>query len=170
MPSDDQRLAREESICYRARRHWIVLVGPSAVAVALGISGVLLIMSSLAFGMDNFALQPAFLSGLVMVQVAVCAAVLGLFHRAAGEIAMTNRRVILSSGALVKRTAAQWLLREIASFEIEQGDLGRMLDYGSIVVHAAGNTSGPFRFVSQPFELMRRVEEEIANATTTSLI
>lgn len=83
---------------------------------------------------------------------------------------MTNRRVILSSGALVKRTAAQWLLREIASFEIEQGDLGRMLDYGSIVVHAAGNTSGPFRFVSQPFELMRRVEEEIANATTTSLI
>lgn len=83
------------------------------------------------------------------------------------EIAVTDRRMLLSTGVLVKRRAAQWSLQEIDSIEIQQADLGRMLDYGSIVVHAAGKTAGPFRYVSQPFELRRRVEEEIRRAAVS---
>jgi hypothetical protein len=47
--------------------------------------------------------------------------------------------------------------------------LGRALDYGSILVHAGGKIAGPFRYMSQPFELKRRVEEEIATAATNVL-
>jgi hypothetical protein len=167
MPSIDQRLARGKRVCYRARLHWIALVGPFAVAVAFGAPGVLLIVFSLAFWMDNFALQSAFATGLLMV-VGAGTIALGLLHRAA-EIAVTDRRILVTSGVLLKRRAAQWSLQEISSIEILQSDLGRMLDYGSIVVHAAGKTAGPFRYVSQPFELRRRVEAGIAKTTKESL-
>lgn len=39
MTSIDQQLAREEHVCYRARLHWIVLVGPCVVAAGFGIVG-----------------------------------------------------------------------------------------------------------------------------------
>ncbi len=158
MPSIDQRLTHGERVCYRARLHWIALVGPFAVVIAFGAPGVLLIVFSLAFWMDNFALQSAFATGVLLV-VVTGAIALGLLYRAA-EIVVTGRRILVTSGVLVKRNAAQWSLRTIDSIEVRQGDLGRALDYGSVVLHAAGKTAGPFRYVSQPFELKRRVEEE----------
>lgn len=165
MPSIEQGLAaRGERARYRARLHWIALVGPFAVAVAFGAPGVLLIVFSLAFWMDNFALQSAFATGLLMV-VGAGAIAFGLLHRAA-EIAVTDRRILVTSGVLLRRKA-QWSLPQIDSIEIRQGDLGRMLEYGSIVVHAAGKTAGPFRYVSQPFEFTRRVEEEIRKAAVS---
>ncbi|HET7443014.1 MAG TPA: PH domain-containing protein [Terriglobales bacterium] len=167
MPSIDQTFARAEHVCYRARLHWIVLVGPFVLAVVFGVPGVLLIVFSWAFWMDNFALQSALVSGIVMLQVAGWAVLLGLLNRVSDEIAVTNRRVVLNSGALIKRRAAQFSLQEIDSIEIQPSDLGRMLDYGSIVVHAAGKTAGPFRDVSQPFEFTRRVEEEIRKAAVS---
>ncbi len=112
MPSNNQRLTRGESECYRARLHWIALVGPFAVAVAFGAPGVLLIVFSLAFWMDNFAVQSAFATGLLMV-VGAGAIALGLLHRAA-EIVVTDRHILLISGVLVKRKAAQRLLHEIS--------------------------------------------------------
>lgn len=164
MPSSNQGLAGGERVCYRARLHWIVLVVPFALAVAIGVPGLLLIVLSWAFWMDNFALQSAFVSGIVMLQVAGWAVLLGLLNRASDEITVTNRRAVLNSGALIRRRATQFSLQEIDSIEIRQSDLGRMLDYGSIVVHAAGEAAGPFRYVSQPFEFTRRVEEDIAKA------
>ena len=160
-------LHRSDALSRRARMlpgrpHWVVLVGPFAVAAAFGAPGALLIVFSLAFWMDNFALRSAFVTGLVMVVGAVAIA-LGLLHRVA-KIAVTDRRILLTSGVLIKRRAAQWSLHEVDSVEIQQGDLGRMLDYGSIVVYAVGKTAGPFRYASQPFELRRSVEEEIAKA------
>jgi len=166
MPSIGQRLAHGERVCYRAHLHWIALVGPFAVVVAFGAPGALLIVFSVAFWMDNFALQSAFATGLLMI-LGTGAIALVLLHRVA-EIVVTDRRMLVTSGVLVKRKAAKWALQEIGSIEIRQGDLGRMLDYGSIVLHAAGKTAGPFRYVSQPFELRRRVEEELRKSPGVS--
>lgn len=167
MPSSNQGLASGERVCDRARLHWIVLVVPFVLAVAIGVPGLLLIVFSWAFWMDNFALQSALVSGIVMLQVAGWAVLLGLLNRVSDEITVTNRRVVLNSGALIKWRAAQFSLQEIDSIEIQQSDLGCMLDYGSIVVHSGNKTDGPFRYVSHPFELRRRVEEEIRNAAVS---
>ncbi len=159
MPSIDHRSARAECVCYRARPHWIALVGPFAILTAFGAPGVLLLIFSWVFWMDNFSVGSTFVAGLVMV-VGAGSIALALLHRAV-RIELTDRRILVTSGVLLKRRAAQWLVREIGAIEIHQGDLGRALDYGSIVLHAAGKTAGPFRYVSQPFELKRIVEGEI---------
>ncbi len=100
----DQRLTRGESVCYRACPHWIALVFPFAVAAAFGAPGALLIVFSVAFGMENVALESAFVIGLVL-QVAACAVVLALLCWATADFAVTNRRVVLKPSCL---TSAVW--------------------------------------------------------------
>ncbi len=166
MPSIDQQLAREEHVCYRARLHWIVFVGPCIVAACIGIVGLLLIAVAVIFWIDKETTQSAFLTGIVAVQVAAWIIFLGLLHRALAEVAVTNRRVLKSRG-LINRTALQLSLPEIQSVDVRQGPLGHILDFGSIVV-ATGKTAGPFRYVSHPVEFKRRVEEEVAKAKNVS--
>lgn len=165
MPSIDQQL--EEHICYRTSAHWIVLVYSFAVAAAFGAPGALLIVFSVASRMDNVALESAFVSGLVL-QVTACAVVLALLCRAAAEFVVTSRRVVLRPGCLIRRSATEMFLSEIASIEVKQSELGKMLDYGSIVVSTTSKKAGPFRHVSRPFEFRRRVEEEIRKAARVS--
>jgi membrane protein YdbS with pleckstrin-like domain len=166
MPSIDQQLAREERVCYRTRLHWIVLVGPFIVSAVCGLVGLLLIAVAVIFWMDNDAIQSAFLNGILALQGAAWVTFLGLLYRALTEVAITNRRVLKSRG-LIKRTTVQMSLPEVQSVDVRQGPLGQILDFGSIVVVGAGKTAA-FRYVSQPFELRRRMEEEVAKAKNVS--
>src|SRR5690349_6359976 len=100
MPSINQQLAQEEHVRYRARLHWIVLVRPIIVSALCGVVGLLLIAVALIFWMDNEAIQSAFLTGIVALQVAGWIILLGLFYRALASIAITNRRIL--SGGLIK--------------------------------------------------------------------
>ena len=166
MPSIDQQLAREEHVCYRARLHWIVLVGPFIVSALFVIVGLLLIAVAVIFWMDNEAIQSAFLTGIVAVQVAAWIILLGLLHRALAEIAITNRRV-LKSGGLIKRRKVQLSLPDIQWVNVRQGPLGHILDFGSVIVAAPGKTARRFRYVSHPFEFKSRVEEEMRKAAVS---
>lgn len=166
MPSIDQQLARGERVCYRTRLHWIVLIGPCIVAACVGIVGLLLVAVAVIFWMDNEAIQSAFLTGIVAVQVAAWIITLGLLHRTLAEVAITNWRVLKSRG-LIKRTTVQLSLPEIQSVRVRQGPLGRLLDFGSVIVAAPGTTR-PFRYVSHPFEFKSRVEEEMRKASVSN--
>lgn len=124
MPSIDQRLVFGEHISYRGRLHWIVLVVPIVVAALFGVAALLLLALAVIFWMDNEAIQSAFLTGIVVVQVAVWIIFLSLMRRALAEIAITNRRVVLKSGRLIKGKATELALREIQSVDIRQGRIG----------------------------------------------
>lgn len=165
MPSIDQQLTREEHVCYRARLHWIVLVAPCVVTACVAIVGLLLITVAVIFWMDNEAIQSAFLTGIVALQVAAWIILLGLLHRMLAEVAITNHRV-LKSGGLIKWRTAQLSLPEILSINVRQSPLGYLLDFGSIV--APGKNTRPFRYVSHPFAFKNKVEEQIAKTMKVS--
>jgi membrane protein YdbS with pleckstrin-like domain len=167
MSSIDQQLVQGEFVHYRARLHWIVLVGPFVVSAVCGIVGLLLVAVAVIFWMDNEAIQSAFLTGIVAVQVAGWIILLGLLHRALAEIAITNRR-ILKSGGLIRRRTVQLSLPNIKSVDTRQSPMGHMLGYGSIIVVASGKTNRPFRYVPGPLDFKHRVEEEVAKLKTVS--
>jgi len=45
---------------------------------------------------------------------------------------------------------------------VNQGILGKALDYGTIVVSGTGGTKEPFKNIAQPFEFRKQVQEQIA--------
>ena len=70
------------------------------------------------------------------------------------EIAITNKRVIAKHG-LISRSTIEINLQKIESIQVKQGILGRMLNYGSIVVAGAGNPQAPVPNISNPMEFRK---------------
>ena len=70
------------------------------------------------------------------------------------ELAITNKRVIAKFG-LVSRSTIEINLQKIESIQVNQGILGRILNYGSIVVSGAGNPQAPIPGISSPLQFRR---------------
>lgn len=67
------------------------------------------------------------------------------------EIAITNKRVIAKAG-LISRSTIEINLQKIESIQIRQGVLGRIFNFGSVVVSGAGNPQAPILGISEPLK------------------
>jgi uncharacterized membrane protein YdbT with pleckstrin-like domain len=81
--------------------------------------------------------------------------------RAVTELVITNRRIIAKFG-LLKRQTIEMNLSKIESIRVEQGLLGRMLDFGDIVVVGTGGSREPIPRISHPLEFRRRYDTILA--------
>jgi uncharacterized membrane protein YdbT with pleckstrin-like domain len=86
-------------------------------------------------------------------------------QRATTDLGVTNKRVIAKAGLISRRTVEQ-RIQKIESIRVNQGILGRMLDYGTIMVHGTGGATTPIRNVADPFAFKRAVESVIDDFET----
>ena len=70
------------------------------------------------------------------------------------ELAITNKRVIAKFG-LISRSTIEINLQKIESIQVNQGILGRIFNFGSIVVSGAGNPQAPIPGISRPLQFRR---------------
>lgn len=90
------------------------------------------------------------------------------------EIGITNRRVIAKFG-LIRRSTIEIHIPKIESIQVDQGILGRIFDYGSIVVSGAGAPKAPVPGISAPlifrksfYEIQESLEQKEPVKVTTS--
>jgi|TARA_Y100000294_G_C8558681_1_gene338162 uncharacterized membrane protein YdbT with pleckstrin-like domain len=74
------------------------------------------------------------------------------------EFAITNKRIIIKVGLISRRTL-EMNLSKIESVNVDQGILGRMLGYGTIVVIGTGGTKEPFAGISDPMTFRKKFQE-----------
>ena len=74
------------------------------------------------------------------------------------EFAITNKRVIIKVGLISRRTL-EMNLTKIESVNINQGMLGRLLGYGTIVVVGTGGTKEPFASIADPLTFRKKFQE-----------
>lgn len=55
------------------------------------------------------------------------------------------------------------VLPKIETIAVQQGILGRMLNYGTIVVVGSGGTREPFKKIAAPLEFRKQVLTEIGD-------
>lgn len=104
-----------------------------------------------------WSLAPTLLLGLLLLALYG----LGLLFWAAAairyfttELAITNKRVIAKFG-LISRSTIEINLQKIESIQVNQGILGRIFNFGSIVVSGAGNPQAPIPGISSPLQFRR---------------
>ena len=104
-----------------------------------------------------WSLAPLLLLGLIFLAFNG----LGLLFLAAAairyfttELAITNKRVIAKFG-LISRSTIEINLQKIESIQVNQGILGRIFNFGSIVVSGAGNPQAPIPGISSPLQFRR---------------
>jgi membrane protein YdbS with pleckstrin-like domain len=111
-----------ERICLDERRHAVVLFAPFARALGL----VLLGLGLMAIG------WPASIPGVGLQAFGAAIAVRSVWAWEQTRVVLTTDKLFVVHGTLRKRAAAVRLAR-IGAVEIEQGLLGRLLGYGTIV-------------------------------------
>ena len=74
------------------------------------------------------------------------------------EFAITNKRIIIKVGLISRRTV-EMNLNKIESVNVDQGILGRILGYGTIVVIGTGGTREPFATISNPIGFRKKFQE-----------
>lgn len=70
------------------------------------------------------------------------------------ELAITNKRVIAKFGFISRRTV-ELNITKVESIQVDQSILGRVLDYGSLVLSGAGNPQAPIPGISNPMTFRR---------------
>jgi uncharacterized membrane protein YdbT with pleckstrin-like domain len=99
-------------------------------------------------------LLPVFLLGLVVLLDV-------LITYKTTELAITNRRVIAKFG-FIRRHTIEIDVRRVESVQVNQGILGRIFDFGSIVLSGAGNPLAPIPGVSAPMTFRKQFLEHQA--------
>lgn len=72
------------------------------------------------------------------------------------ELALTNKRVIAKFG-FISRDSVDLRLEKVESMSFSQDILGRIFNFGDIVVNGAGNKT-PIPFISKPIEFKKAFE------------
>ncbi len=85
------------------------------------------------------------------------------------ELAITNKRVIAKFG-LISRSTVEINLQKIESIQVRQGILGRIFNYGSIVVSGAGNPQAPIPGISSPLQFRRAFVDTQENNNSSQTV
>jgi uncharacterized membrane protein YdbT with pleckstrin-like domain len=144
----EKNLANNEKIVYRGNLHWWIYV-KNILLIILGV----LICSAAGKSQGVNAV------GGIIVFIALLGLVGSFMRASSSEFAITNRRVILKTGAL-KRKLVELQLTRAEGLRVDQGIIGRIFNYGSIIV-TSGNVTESFSPIAQPYEFKKEVNNAI---------
>lgn len=139
----DENLLAGERIVYRTSLHKVIFFGPVVIS-ALG----LLIWFEGA--------------GWMILLAGIGVTVYAYLNYQSSEFGITNKRVLVKVGIFGRRSI-EILLPKVEGISVNQGILGKSLDYGTIVVSGTGGTKEPFKNITKPFEFRKQVQEQIAS-------
>lgn len=74
------------------------------------------------------------------------------------ELAITNKRIISKFG-IIKRSSVELSLGKVEGIKVEQGIIGRIFNYGSIIVSGTGGDNAPIPNISNPMEFRKKFFE-----------
>jgi len=81
------------------------------------------------------------------------------------EIAITNRRVIAKFG-IVKRSTVEINLEKVEALRVEQGVMGRILNYGTVFITGTGSSVEPIPSIADPLVFRRKFMEATGRRVT----
>ncbi len=81
-----------------------------------------------------------------------------LIDKATDEFALTNKRVIIKTGFISRKTF-EMNHSKIESVNVDQGILGRILGYGTIRIVGSGGTKEVFPKIKNPLEFRKKFQE-----------
>jgi uncharacterized membrane protein YdbT with pleckstrin-like domain len=164
----EKHLIEGETIIYETRLHWIVLIGSFLLGLLFGLTGVgMFVLSARATGDKGAASESMTILGAAFLAVALIFIARGILVRNATEMTVTNKRVFVKVGLAARRTI-ELLLSRVESIGVEESVMGRLLGYGTVIVHGTGGTPEIFNKVAHPLEFRTQVQQQIEKSRGNS--
>ena len=128
-----------ETLRHSGELHWIIYL-----------PGALLILVGLMF-MFN-------LPGLtaLLVLFGLISLITNWIRKRTTEIVVTDKRVLLKTG-LFSRKTVEMNMNRIESVDVTQSILGRIFDFGTVLVRGTGAGAEPFKKIASPIDLRNSI-------------
>jgi uncharacterized membrane protein YdbT with pleckstrin-like domain len=149
MPSFiEKNLANNEKIVYRAKLHW-----------AIYLKGILMAIIGIACAIIAKSLVPLIVFGGFLLLCGLVSLISAYTRSSSSEFVVTNRRIMLKTGVL-KRHFIELQLNRADGLSVDQGIMGRIMDYGSIIV-VSGGSREVFSPIAGPYEFKKQINNAI---------
>lgn len=159
----EKNLVPGETLTYRTGCHWVVMFWPLVGGAVLGFVGFVFFAGGWMATRSGGRYEGAMVWGALALLGAIALIGGGIVRRFATEVAVSNRRVLIKTG-LLSRRSVEVLLPKVESIGVDEPFLGRILGYGSVIVRGTGGTFETFDKIAHPNELRREVQGQLANA------
>ena len=143
-----QTLLKDEMVLLETRPHWIVY------SSVLG----LFVFGCLAWLFSTFM----WIVWLFYAAAALQWLRMWIFHQFS-DYGVTNKRAIMKTG-WISRDAFETFLERIEGTRIDQSILGRILNYGTLIVIGTGGTQDAFPFVPNVLQFRHQLQQAMDQA------
>jgi uncharacterized membrane protein YdbT with pleckstrin-like domain len=143
-----------EHVRFATNIHWAIYLPGALLAILAAIV--------YWFGHQRLTVGAAWIWDLIAALVLACAAVWlfgAWFRRWTTEIAVTDRRVIYKRG-FVRRRTIEMHLDKVESVDVDQTILGRIFNYGDIIIRGVGVGIEPLENIEAPLTFRNHVTAE----------
>jgi len=140
----DSNLLPGETVIQRGKIHWFIFV-PGSVFLLIG-----LILS----GGEAAAFGTLLIIGSAVVLLRAVLTFVGT------ELAVTSKRVIAKTG-LISRSTTELNHTKVESFNVDQGLMGRLFGFGTVVVNGTGGVHTTIPNIIDPLEFRRKAMGQI---------
>jgi hypothetical protein len=143
-----QHLMEDEEVVYQTHVHWIVFIPWFLITI--------FILSTMFFVPGNQMLILAIrgIAGVFFIK-----ATANLIFYWTSEYGVTSKRVLGKTG-LIRIRSLDILLLKVEAVRLNQGLLGRVLDFGDLVVTGTGGTTETLFDVPSPLSVRNLIQEQ----------
>lgn len=154
-----ETLLSDEKLVYVTRPHWVVF----APCVAAFIFSFIVYL----YGPVYFSFRFGLLGGYDLYQLLAFAVFLvgaywllqALIKYYASEYGITDKRVLMKTG-LIRRASLEIFLYKLEAIHVDQTIMGRILNYGTIVIIGTGGTEDYYLYIPDPLGFRKRVQQQ----------
>ena len=142
----EKNLLPGEHIAYSGKLHWFIFAPAIFWLFVAVVTGVLLRNS-----------HPFSAISAVFALYSFYALMKALIVRWSTELAVTSKRIIFKEGLITRRTM-EFNHSKIESLREEQGIMGRIFDYGSLVIEGTGGGKEYLKNIDAPLEFKKQAQ------------
>jgi uncharacterized membrane protein YdbT with pleckstrin-like domain len=156
----DDTLTNDEVVLYRTKPHWIIFTP------ALGwlFLSILILFLAPRYPLANMYIYDSYtltdILGCMALIVALFSALFSFVTYQSSEYGITNKRILMKVG-FISRQSLEILLQRIESIQVFQTVLGRVFDYGTILVNGTGGSKDPFPNIPEPLVFRRFAQQQL---------
>jgi uncharacterized membrane protein YdbT with pleckstrin-like domain len=148
-----RNLLEDEEIEYSTKLHWVVFISPLFIFF-VSCAFILIASDVQAQNLKSFFT----IAGPVLLFFSIVTGLSTVIAYFTSEFGVTNQRVLIKVG-LIRRDTFELLLNKVESFQVNQSILGRILDYGTIIILGTGGGKNTFHNIDDPLELKNQVQQ-----------
>ncbi len=165
----ESHLVSGERVVFTTKLHWWVIIAYTirvVFAFSITIFALLVVLPMQSTAGRTIGWNSLIPTSLICASVLALPLVLfGIINYFTSEFGVTNRRVLIKTG-IIRRKTLELNLGKVESFQVRESLLGRILGYKRLVLTGSGGTNQSFSYVANANTFRRTVVELSTNENT----